>query len=130
MENKERINGKEALKQWLNFRLTCGRNDVEVISTEKLDLLLEELNQKERDPKAIQGVTPKRLAMFNSIYGLDGTNEMKTYEEVAKMFDNTSEIRVRQAVEQVIREIISYYKREEFYKKYSDEENYTKTLKK
>ena len=107
MENKERINGKEALKQWLNFILTGGKNDVEVISSEKLDLLLEELNQKERDPKAIQGVTPERLAMFNSMYGLDGTNEMKTYKEVADIFD-TSETRVRQAGVLVERELISY----------------------
>ena len=112
MENKETITGKEKIKLILNFILSFGKNDIEIIDSEKLELLLNKLNEKKRNEDGIQVVTPTRLAMFNSEFGLDGTNRVKTYKEVANLF-KTSEVRVRQAEVQVIRELISYQMIEE-----------------
>ena len=109
MDNKEKINGKKALKQILNM-IVAGDDGQEIIDDHTLDLLLSKLNEfvnsEENQLNKAANVTSKRLAMFNARYGLDGSEELRTYDEVAKMFD-TTDIRARQADVQVIRKLTS-----------------------
>lgn len=109
MENKEKISGKKALKQILNM-MVSGDDGTEKIDDQTLDSLLAKLNElvnSEENKKDRFAVTPERLAMFNARYGLDSDGDLRSYDEVAKMF-NTTDTRARQADVQVVRKLTSY----------------------
>ena len=109
MENKGKTNGKEALKQILN-KIVAREDGEEIIDNQVLESLLAKLDEyvssEENQRDRFQGITPERLAMFKARYGLDGSEELKSYEEVAKRFE-TTEVRARQADVQVVRKLTS-----------------------
>ena len=109
MDNKEKENGKVALKQILNM-MVAGGDRQEIINDQVLESLLVKLNEfvnsEENKSNRFANVTPERLEMFNARYGLDGSGKLKTYDEVAKKF-NTTDVRARQAEAQVLRQLTS-----------------------
>ena len=70
----------------------------EVINDRTLEVLLikinEFVNSEENKENRFANVIPERLAMFNARYGLDGSGELRAYDEVVKMF-NTTDVRAR-----------------------------------
>ena len=106
MEKSEKINGKVALKHILNMMISDD-DGKEIVDDEMLESLLIQLNEfvysEENLSKGIASkLTPERLELFNARYGLDGYGYLRSYSEVANMFNKSVE-RVRQADVQATR---------------------------
>ena len=105
MENTNKLSGKENLRKLLNMFF---QNNEEEISIEELDLLLSKLNTPAQDENnRLTRRNSSAIDMFNTRFGLMD-NKVKTYEEVALMFETTRE-RVRQAETVIIRRLLSLH---------------------
>ena len=114
MGEKKKANGKECLLNLLNVYLSNIEKTEVVIDSQTLDFLLDKLNVMVKEEKMGRGsrFTLEQLDMFNARFGLDDGGDLKSYEEVANKF-NTTDVRVRQAEVQGIRNLTSYQMIEE-----------------
>ena len=117
MADTKKINGKETLKWYLNVMVSNGNPTEEIINTEEVDSLVDELRLYLSDENNIKlgKVNNKYLEMFSYEFGLDDNGDYNSLENVALKFETTDR-RARQAEVMCLRQLLFFRARRDWMK--------------